>query len=216
MANPWREIDANLRKELSGVLVDPFRFGWARGKMQQWYKRYYTGKNIPLQQVYPEYRWNHEFTSAERNSLLCVKAKMEQDGLWSHVKSVFWAGDHGEMLFFAKQGQTQFHRYLLSHGFGEWWGANWNNDIWGVRSRFRGAQLHLRGKQKPSGVIEAHVDLHNPGDPKTGDPTGRLSELPDALSHWWHDEGNNRKTSHTPDKLRSHLSLQKLNVPKVP
>ncbi len=213
MANPWRELGKKLQQELSQVLIESRRFGWARGKLEQWHKRYYTGKNISLQQVYPEYRWNHEFTSAERNSLLCVKSKMDRDGLWTHVKSVYWAGEHGEMLFYARQGQATFHRYLLNHGFGEWWLANWENDLWGVRSRFRGAQLHFRGKHKPPGVINVHIDLHNPGDPKTGKPSGALSELPGAIGHLLND--GNRKVSHTPAKLRAGLQPQKINVPQI-
>lgn len=215
MANPWRELDKKLQQELAQVLVDPRRLGFALSKLKQWHKTYYAGKNVPLKQVYPGYRWNHEFTSAERNSFLCVKAKMERDGLWSHVKTIDWIGSHGEMLFYAKKGQKMFHRYLLTHGFGDWWFANWDNDVWGVRSRFRGAQLHLRGKRKPAEIIEVHIDLHNPGDPKTGGPSGRLSELPGAIRHLKLDDPPTRNVTHTPDKLRAGLKSQKIVVPQV-
>lgn len=101
------------------------------------------------------------------------------------------------------QGLRQF---LTSRGYGDWWLAS-HKCKWGVRSRFRGAQLHFRGPRDDPNKVNGHIDINNPGDPTTpgAKPTGALAELGQAMRHSWRDD-TNRGTTHGPAQLRCESS----------
>lgn len=228
--NPWRWLAQALGlsadgdvvhiPELSAVLLDEVRYGFDREPFTAWLERYFAGRKIDAREVYPEWRFNHQvepdgsgFSEAGRNSFLCLYAKLRHEGLWAEVKSVRWVGETGEMTFFAKSGSGALRTHLLGRGYGDWWRAG-QSSPWGVRSRFRGAQLHFRGFDSEHDPDNVHIDLHNPGDPPTGEPSDALSELPGAIEHFAEDL-HNRRASHGWQSLREALEAQGIWLPPV-
>jgi hypothetical protein len=171
--------------------------------------------------VYPEWRFNHQaepdgksgFSTAGRNSFLCVYAKLKSEGLWSEIRSVRWVGETGEITFFSHKGSVPLHEELLRRGYGDWWRAG-GESPWGVRSRLRGAQLHFRGFSSATDPDNVHIDLHNPGDPSPDEVSDPLAELPGAILHFVEDL-HNRHESHTWHRLRAALEAQKIWLPPI-
>lgn len=228
--NPWRALAHNMGRpqlgdvveipDLNNALVDPIRYSWDQGEFMKWHRKYYAKKNVRPESVYPEWRFNYQteadgsgFTFEGRNSFICVYYKLKQEGLWSEVDTIRWVGKTGEMMFFPHRGSDGFRRYLLTQGYGDWWLAS-KDCHWGLRSRFRGAQLHFRGAKNPNDPTNVHIDLHNPGDPTTGGTSGSLTELPAALAHL-HEDLWRREHSHRWNFLRTALINQGIELPVV-
>ncbi len=244
-SNPWRTLAHSMGlsdttevvkiPELQDVLLEEVRFGADQQPFHSWYAANFPNRSGDPRDLYPEWRFNCQvepdglsgFSQAGRNSFLCVYAKLKHEGLWKHVKKVRWVGETGEITFFADRSSVELHQVLVSSGgngssqassgpvYGDWWLAG-KDTPWGVRSRFRGAQLHFRGYNKDSEPDNVHIDLHNPGDPADGPPTGVVQELAGAVVHWAEDL-HNRRQSHTWDKIRQALLDQGVSLlPVVP
>ena len=212
--NPWRTLNSAIQSSLAALLqnISPWLFKGDK-KFQDWYDTFYA-KKAKKKVVYPEWYFNNALTPDERNSLLCVHAKMEKEQIWRRIKNLVWVGDTGNILFNPHNNSKAFHNFLVNNGYGDWWFASSGSDWdWGVRSRFRGCQLHFRGK-KTSDKVEGHIDINNPGDPQTGEVTGPVSELPDAIVHKIGD-GWLRSYTHQPYKIKDALSGQGIKVPVV-
>jgi hypothetical protein len=229
-SNAWRALAHSLGvpdttdvvkiPDFSSVLLDEARYAADRDPFQKWYAQYLPHRSGDPRDAYPEWRFNSQvepdgksgFSLAGRNSFLCVYAKLKHEGIWPHIKTVRWVGETGEITFFADRTSAEMQQLLLGRGYGDWWMAG-KDTPWGVRSRFRGAQLHFRGYNSTTEPDNVHIDLHNPGDPPTGQQTGVLEELPGALQHYFEDL-HNRRQSHTWDQLRQGLIEQ--GVPLLP
>ena len=231
--NPWRMLDPKIQNDLQRQLLDDDVYTWfgnsstvpkdipGARSFNDWYNQYYGPSSprkgtVDRKSVFPEWRFNHGLTFEQRNSLLCVYGKLKAEGLWSSVKSVHWVGATGEILFVPTTSPEAFRQFLLTRGYGDWWLAS-HNCKWGVRSRFRGAQLHFRGIQGDVKRVNAHIDIHNPGDPTApgAASTGWLEELPQAIQHLSEDD-HRRAVTHVPTQLRTALEAEKIRIPKVP
>jgi len=217
--NPWRSLSKIVQNALSLPLegIAPWLFKKDKS-FQAWFDRYYKrsarhAARIPVKRisVYSEWYFNHALSPSQRNSLLCVRAKMAKEKLWLYMKKLSWIGDTGNVLFQPNNNATAFHRYLLANGYGDWWfassGSKWD---WGVRSRFRGCQLHFRGKSSSSDV-EAHIDINNPGDPSSGRVSGPLEEHTGAIIHKLEDDYR-RSATHKAYLIQAALLKQGINV----
>jgi hypothetical protein len=229
--NAWAMLAANVREDLRNKLTDPDVYGdygnadngrkdvpGARS-FNDWYKQYYVPPGglrprVERLKVFAEWRFNHALTSDERNSFLCVYAKVKAEGLWEQVKTVNWVGDRGQILFVPVLTQDALRDLLRSSGYGDWWFAS-HKCKWGLRSRFRGTQLHFRGEGEKR--VNVHIDIHNPGDPTTpgAEPTNALEELGQAITHSRLDD-KQRGSTHTPPQLRAALNAAGLAVLSVP
>jgi hypothetical protein len=233
MANPWRLLAPDVQQALRVALLDPEVYSWYAGNNAKnvrkevpgarpfggWYDEYYRkplGSAVNEKSVFAEWRFNHALTLPERNSLLCVYAKLRAEQLWEQVDTVYWVGATGEILFVPTQPPDALKQFLCKRGYGDWWLAS-HNCKWGVRSRFRGVQLHFRGPHDKPRMVNAHIDLNNPGDSTTpgAKPTGAFAELGQALRHSWRDD-TNRATTHTALQLRAALAGSGVAVPSVP
>jgi hypothetical protein len=226
-ANPWHSLSSYWQDELRVRLNGSKQYEWrARSdQFKDWYTNWYgAGAKPPPKMpvsaghVFPEFIFNTILTSDERNSLLCVLAKMKQENLFKFVEQIGWIGDSANMLFWPTGGAGLFVRHLLQNGFGDWWAASYGKKWdWGVRSRFRGCQLHFRGNNGHSTAVEGHLDMNNPGDSTEpgAKPSGALAELGQAISHKWNDDWF-RAGSHSPDQVRGALRAQGISVPAVP
>jgi hypothetical protein len=221
--NPWRMLAKDLGglqytgdvvriPNLSEVLKNPTRYSYDQKPFQNWVIQYYPSP-ITLYDVYPEWRFNNEvaggFTKEGRNSFLCIYAKLEHEDLWSEVKTVFWVGRTGEMLFVPDKKSEELRNSLVKQGYGDWWHAQDCGDVWGVRSPLRGTQLHFREPKDPKGVINVHIDLHNPGVRK-GIPSPE--DINYAARHLILDKTERPKT-HVWSKLREALEQQDVDLP---
>lgn len=239
--NPWRTLARELSiphttevvwiPDLQEALLDEVRYGYDRAPFQQWLDTQAPGRSVDPRELYPEWRFNHQveadgrsgFSQAGRNSFLCLYAKLKDEDLWSEVATVRWVGETGEMTFFAKRGSAALQDFLAERGYGDWWLAS-KESPWGVRSRFRGAQLHFRGFLSDTAPDNVHIDLHNPGDPPPAaepaddadgiDTSGALRELPGAVLHFVEDL-HNRRHSHHWQALRAALVRQGIWLPPV-
>jgi hypothetical protein len=206
--NPWRALARSMNRpcnrevvvipDLSNRLLDPGRYGWDSAPFQKWFRNYFAGHSVHPRDLYPEWRFNHQvepdgtgFTTEGRHSFVCVYAKLKHERLWPEVQTVRWVGPTGEIVFTARRGSEGLRQYLLRNSYGDWWCAGMGY-VWGVRSRFRGAQLHFRGLK--DGNVNVHIDLNNPGDPLKGPPTGWVKELPDAILHKIGDDWDRAST----------------------
>lgn len=228
--NSWRMLAPEVQSELQTQLLDDDVYTWfgnsgtvpkdiprARS-FNDWYNQYYGPSSsrkgiVERTSVFSEWRFNHGMTFEQRNSLLCVYAKVKAEGLWTSIKSVHWVGATGEILFVPTMSSEAFHQFLLMRDYGDWWLAS-HNCKWGVRSRFRGAQLHFRGFQQDVKRVNVHIDINNPGDPATpgGPATGWAKELPAAIQHLLEDN-NRRGVTHVPAKLRAALEAGRISIP---
>jgi hypothetical protein len=229
--NGWRSLAKGLSiphdtkvvriPDLHEALLDDTRFAWDREPFLAWFHTHFDDGDIDPRDVYPEWRFNHQiepdghsgFSMAGRNSFLCLYAKLKHEDLWSEISTVRWVGETGELTFFPRRGSRGLQQHLLSRGYGDFWMAG-KDTPWGVRCRFRGAQLHYRGFDDPEQPDNVHIDLHNPGDPPTGAPTSAMEELPGAILHMVEDL-HNRHTSHTWPQLRSALLAQGIALPPI-
>ncbi len=230
MTNPWRLLSGDVQTDLQRTLVDPEVTSWFTGgnrnsvpkdidgarSFGSWYDEFYRKSATDEVAVFPEWRFNHALTSAERNSLLCVYAKVKAEKLWEQIRTIHWVGATGEILFVPNQPSDALRQFLTTRGYGDWWMAS-HNCRWGLRSRFRGVQLHFRGPRDNPSKVNVHVDLNNPGDPTTpgAKPTNAIQELGQALRHSWRDD-TNRGTTHTPSQLRAGLGSCGLSIVAVP
>jgi hypothetical protein len=229
-ANPWRLLPASAGRDIQDRLKDPQRYEWSQEWFRQWVQRFYSKTPPHLEELFPEWRFNHGFAYeldrvndpefghaavayAQRNSFLCVYAKLRKEGLWYWVQTVFYAGADGSVHFRPAGGAVELKHYLLTlttnkeHDYGDWWRANhepgWD---WGLRSRLQGAQLHFRGRESGPGdlrpLVNVHLDLHNPGN----------SDNPaTALGHHRQDL-KKRKETHTVTALQEALRAQGVEV----
>ncbi|GEM_PF-3008842 len=206
--------------DLNKVLFDPVRYRWDEGKFNEWIRKHF--KKLPLmpEKLYPEWRFNHQveddgsgFTFEGRNSFICVYAKLKREGLWDEVNTIRWVGKTGEIAFFPHRGSEGFRQFIIKNGYGDWWLAS-KDCHWGLRSRFSGAQLHFRGYAGANDPTNAHIDLHNPGDPEKGGTSGSVMELPDAIAHV-HEDLWRRSHSHRWWFLRTALINQGVDIPVV-
>ena len=198
--NPWQTLNPDVQKDLIQPLFDPKRFAGDRSDYNVWYQKWYHGVGAASQgpprelERYAEWRFNHRFSHEERNSFLCVYAKLKREGLWTFVKSIDWAGSHGEMLFWPTLSRAELQRFLTRHDYSDAWMADWGDKEWGLRSNRTGVQLHFWGKSdlKP---VNVHIDLHNPG--KSNNP---FTALRHKVSDDW-----GRSTTHTVQELHKGL-----------
>jgi hypothetical protein len=229
--NGWRSLAKGLAiphdtkvvriPDLHTALLDGTRYSWDRGEFLAWFDTHFRGSDLDPRDLYPEWRFNHQvepdghsgFSSAGRNSFLCLYTKLKHEDLWDEVSTIRWVGETGEMTFFPRRGSRGLQQHLLSRGYGDFWRAG-KDSPWGVRCRFRGAQLHFRGFDRADEPDNVHIDLHNPGDPITGEETGPLEELPDAILHFVEDL-HNRHSSHKWPSLRQALIKQGLALPPI-
>lgn len=229
--NAWRSLAKGLSlpydipvvriPDLHEALLDGTRFAWDREPFLDWFHTHFAGADIDPREVYPEWRFNHQvepdgqsgFSPAGRNSFLCLYAKLKHESLWDEVSTVRWVGETGEMTFFPRRGSRGQQELLLSRGYGDFWLAG-KDSPWGVRCRFRGAQLHFRGFDRTDDPDNVHIDLHNPGDPQDGEATGPLEQLPDAIVHMIEDL-HHRRSSHTWPQLRRALQDQGIWLPPI-
>lgn len=229
--NGWRSLAKGLGiphdtpivriPDLHAALLDGMRYSWDREEFLRWFTAHFRDTQVDPRDVYPEWRFNHQvepdghsgFSGAGRNSFLCLYAKLKHEGMWDEVSTVRWVGETGEMTFFPRRGSRGMREYLLSRGYGDFWLAG-KDSPWGLRSRFRGAQLHFRGFDRAAEPDNVHIDLHTPGDPKSGEATGPLEELPDAIMHFVEDL-HNRQASHKWPNLRQALIAQGIEPPPI-
>jgi hypothetical protein len=213
--NPWLQLPAEYQADLKNPLSNAKHYPWVQAAFNAWFEKWFTqgGKPKPgvgaREDYFHQYYFNQVLSRDERNSLILLYAKIKKENLWSVVKMVKWAGTGATMLFEPSMTQDELRKYLGARGYGDWWLASHGNP-WGVRSRFRGVQLHLRGGD----FVNIHIDLHNPGDPPSGKVTGALRELPQALVHF-NDDLRNRAKTHTNPNLRAGLAQQGVNVPET-
>jgi hypothetical protein len=233
MANPWSQLAPGIQTSLQPKLLNStIRSSFTGANRHfikrdvpsfrsfgEWYDEYYRNQAQPAvdeAHVFAEWFFNYGLSQRERNSLLCVQAKLKAEQLWEVVATIYWVGPTGEILFVPAQPVDALRRFLGSRGYGDWWMAS-RKGPWGMRSRFRGAQLHFYGPNDKPLLVNVHIDLNNPGDPTTtgAKPTGALEELGQALHHLDRDEIN-RNTTHTPAQLRAGLAATGLRVASVP
>jgi hypothetical protein len=175
MANPWQTLTTDVQEDLAEALrASPHV--WDQGRFDPWYRKYYPGSDVERDDVYPEWRFNEGLpTPDERNSLLCLYAKLKADGIWDQVKSIDWVGTTAVMLFWAVDGQENLQTFLKGLNFSDRMIAKHGDDnrtkkrwAWGLRSMHSGPQLHFRGPGTPGLSINVHIDLHTPGPGDTG------------------------------------------------
>lgn len=212
--NPWRTLDLHTKKDLIDPLFDRARFDQGdRADYDAWSRQYYQEAGAPSGQPpahlerYAEWRFNHRFSHEERNSLLCVYAKLKHEGLWHLVRSINWAGTHGELDFWPTLPQEWLRDYLRAHDFSEACLADMGKGKWGLRSNKVGVELHFRGRIDGTGPVNAHIDLHNPGN---------ICEPGQAIEHKISDDWRRTKT-HTVRDIRAGLIWQGVrNIQQVP
>jgi hypothetical protein len=215
--NPWQTLNADVQKDLVRPLFDLRRFESDRSDYNAWYQKWYSGVGAPPQgpprelERYAEWRFNHRFSHEERNSFLCLYAKVKREGLWSLVKSIDWAGSHGEMVFWPTRSWAGLQQILRRRGYSDAWFADGGpfrkRKEWGLRSNRTGVELHFRGKEDNLEPVNVHIDLHNPGNSKDLD-VGIRHNISDLQQ---------RETTHTVPNLRQGLIDQGVrNVVQVP
>ncbi len=144
-----------------------------------------------------------DWDSVEQNHFLIVYAKLVSEGLWDEVGEVLWAGPQGVMLFKPKFAESLFIKKLNAGPYGNYWSAS-RDARWGVRSRFRGAQLHFKASAKAGeSIVAVHLDLHNPGDPLDGRVTSWFQELGQAILHYRLDMKDRARTHTLPAMARA-------------
>jgi len=154
--------------------------------------------------------FNNKLTNDQRNNLLALFAKLDHEGLWSKIQTITWIGSSGSIYFRPKMSEVYFKSLLSRKGYGDWWRAS-KGIYWGVRSRFRGPQLHFKKYNMNSPSYEVHIDLNNPGDPKNGGKTNAIEELHTAYKHLIVDK-NHRDKSHKPCALHVNLCIDNIPV----
>lgn len=152
--------------------------------------------------------WFDGLTTKQRVTLLVLRAKLSAEGLLPVVSKLVWVGEEGQVLFAAAHDRETMARVLADQGYGDWWGAS-SETGWGMRSRWRGAQLHFRGYK--DGSMNVHLDLRNPGDPKNGPATSGFAELGEALQHEYVDVRHWHET-HTPDALLMAMHVNGISL----
>lgn len=213
--NPWDQLPPNYQFDLRPTLNNLRHYAWHNAAYTKWFEKWWTVDGKPKPGAPPKdamfhiYYFNNVLTRADRNSLILVYAKMAKEGLWGVVKMVKWAGNGVSMLFEPHMSQSALRTFLKKKEYGDWWFASKGNP-WGMRSRFRGVQLHFRG----GSFVNAHIDLNNPGDPPTGEPTGALSELFGAIRHYEEDL-KARERTHTNSAVRAGLKTYGIIVPEI-
>ena len=213
--NAWLQLPAQYQADLRGPLNNIGHYGWYADRFREWFAKWFGSGTRPasgpgsVEDYFHIYYFNHVLSRGDRNSLLLVYAKLKKENLWSVVRKVKWAGVGVALLFEPTRSQDALRAHLARSGYGDWWLASKGNP-WGVRSRFRGAQLHFRGGE----FVNAHIDLHNPGDPPSGEVTSAVEELPLAVEHYNEDLVNRKKT-HTNANVRAALAGQGIRVPEV-
>ena len=119
--NAWRSLAKGLSlpydipvvriPDLHAALSDGTRRVGSRAVLD-WFHTHFAGADIDPREVYPEWRFNHQvepdgqsgFSTAGRNSFLCLYAKLGHESLWDEVSTVRWVGETGEMTFFPRRG----------------------------------------------------------------------------------------------------------------
>lgn len=228
--NPWRKLARELGlpssgavcriPDIDGKLYDPDRYKADRPQFEAWCKKWFKGPVRHQDELYPEWRFNHQaepdgrgFTKAGRNSFLCLYSKLKRERLWDEIDTIWFVGTTGEFTFFPARGPLGLRDYLVSQGYGDFWMASYDAD-WGVRSRFRGPQLHFKGSWNPDEPTWVHIDRNNPGDPATGPASGALRESPAAVHHKFCDDWC-RKYTHNWWTIRSTLAVNHILVPSL-
>lgn len=227
-SNAWRELPSYWQQQIASRVQQTLWNSYSKNSnFAAWCLRYYpnlvsgspaalqatqrrTGQTPPNQEqavrdIFPEWWFNHQLTTRERNSLLCTLVKLRVENLLDWVRDLEWVGNNCEINFLTTRGAEIFHQHLLRNGYGDWWYARKSGHRWGVRSRFRGLQLHFRSDTTET--VNAHIDSFNPGDPPTGEPTGGASELGAAIGHKIADDWH-RSTFDDPAVVWHHLVLQ--------
>lgn len=207
-------LNADVRRELCPALARSHDYqAWKTSSaFLKWYAGWYKGRKHPNgrpitpDEVFPEFIFNDAMNVLQRNSLLCLWAKLHSQWIWGYIKSVEWVGGSCEMNFIA-WFTPGLKRYLLRLGYGTYMFASalgkWD---WGLRSRHQGCQLHFRGMNQPDRKTEVHVDRNNPGD--SGDPLLGLYHLIADKSY--------RYSQDNPTRVRQELGSQGITVPLVP
>jgi hypothetical protein len=203
--NPWQTLNSNARRDLIQPLFDYKCFEQGdRTAYNAWYQMYYKGVGARPAEApheldhYAEWRFNHRLNHEERNSLLCVYAKMKREDLWKFVKSIDWVGQYGELLFWPTLSQADLQLFLTTHDYSNAWMASRSGKEWGLRSNRDGVELHFRGQKDGEGSVNVHIDLHNPG---------KTDDVGIALQHKYSDDWMRKKT-HTVRDLSNGLIKQ--------
>ncbi len=191
---PWWRLPSGTRADLTA----PFQVIELRPERREpfdaWFEERYAGTPVSERDALAEWGFGR-LGSDERTSLLCVHAKMKSDEVWSVVGPIQWVGDGGVLLFEPSMPDALLQRFLSDEGFGDWWAAS-RDSPWGMRSRFRGVQLHFRGGP----IVNVHIDFVNPGDPPGGGTTSWLEELALGAEHFIVDL-QNWSENHTTDRV---------------
>jgi hypothetical protein len=219
-------LNKNYHQDISEVLLNPERLkydmiskGNDRKPFWNLFNRYYLKKSsstikthrntigvIDAKKVYPEWRFNHQMSTRERNCLLCIYAKMRHEGIWRSISSISWISPRAELDFYTKSSPQSLRINLLKKGYTDAWYAKATNNLWGLRSARAGVQLHFRGLK--NGKVNVHIDSNNPS---------KGGSLYAGLKHLCYDSGEDtRNKTHSPAKLRHGLIKQGIFVPSVP
>lgn len=124
----------------------------------------------------------NSLTPDQRVALLHVMTFMGRDGIWKYVKQVTRIGSAGVIGFIPNITEDELRGRLTEKGFGDWWGAD--QERWGLRHHNGGPQLHIIGVVREGrNIVNAHIDLNNPGDPGGESRASGIEELPAAVVH---------------------------------
>jgi hypothetical protein len=229
--NPWRELPESVRRDVIDPLNDTGKKYQSAGEFKKWVAQQNwqgTPPTINDRGAYAEWRFNHglgleldakdpkkgtpSYTYAVRVSLICVYAMMKnersgQDNMWGLVESIEWVGSTGNMLFEPIHDHLKVKEILENrYKYADTIFANnpLRNNIWGVRSPHVGTALHFRGPEPNGGnLVEAHIDLHNPG-----------ADWFKALDHRDKDE-KQRNQTHTPAELIKGVKSRNYTLPPL-
>jgi hypothetical protein len=158
--DPWQSLKAVVRQDLYGPIYNSKEWGWFEKNRQfiAWCEKRLQANAGSLssrqcRRLFPEWWFDVRENRSQRNTLLCLYAAMKQDNVWQYVQALDWVGMGASIRFRASPGGRDLKTRLMKHGFGDWWLASLRGEEgwqWGLRSRFRGCQLHFRGMNNAS------------------------------------------------------------------
>jgi hypothetical protein len=150
--NTWQTLPASAHNDLAGPMWEAKRFKEEESNFRTWFQQFYGGKPVVPKLVYPEWRFNCGTgleTPDKRNMLLCLYAKLSQQGLWGEIGGIYWFSLQAEMLFAPARAELTFRAVLKAKGYVDSWFAKGSDDTWALRSSRVGVELHFRGQKPP-------------------------------------------------------------------
>jgi len=177
----WWRLPPAVRSDLVGPFQSLHLHPDREEPFAAWFAAKYGGTPVGRRAALAEWSFGR-LERPEQVSLLCLHAKMKADEVWRFVGALRWISPgSGTLLFEPTGSQDGLRRALEAREFGDWWSAG-RGRPWGVRSRWRGVQLHFRGSDDPT-AVNVHIDFVNPGDPP-GRVTSGLEEAGLAWRHY--------------------------------